>query len=36
MDLQKLSQEAFETAKAHGWHDEERGTAGWTRNMERY
>ena len=23
MDLQKLSQEAFETAKAHGWHDEE-------------
>ena len=21
MDLQKLSQEAFETAKAHGWHD---------------
>ena len=24
MDLQKLSQEAFETAKAHGWHDMER------------
>ena len=23
MDLRKLSQEAFETAKAHGWHDEE-------------
>lgn len=23
MDLHKLSQEAFETAKAHGWHDEE-------------
>lgn len=23
MDLQKLSQEAFATAKAHGWHDEE-------------
>ena len=23
MDLNKLSQEAFETAKAHGWHDEE-------------
>ena len=23
MDLQKLSQQAFETAKAHGWHDEE-------------
>lgn len=23
MDLKKLSQEAFETAKAHGWHDEE-------------
>lgn len=23
MDLQKLSQEAFETAKAHGWHDTE-------------
>lgn len=23
MDLQKLSQEAFETAKAHGWHDKE-------------
>lgn len=23
MDLQKLKQEAFETAKAHGWHDEE-------------
>lgn len=24
MDLQKLSQEAFETAKAHDWHDMER------------
>ncbi len=23
MDLNKLSKEAFETAKAHGWHDEE-------------
>lgn len=23
MDLKKLSQKAFETAKAHGWHDEE-------------
>lgn len=23
MDLQKLSQQAFATAKAHGWHDEE-------------
>lgn len=23
MDLQKLSKEAFETAKAHGWHDTE-------------
>ena len=23
MDLEKLSQEAFETAKAHGWHDTE-------------
>ncbi len=23
MDFEKLKQEAFETAKAHGWHDEE-------------
>ena len=29
MDLQKLSQEAFETAKAHGWHDEEQPDEHW-------
>lgn len=29
MDLQKLSQEAFETAKAHSWHDNELPDEHW-------
>ena len=29
MDLQQLSQQAFETAKAHGWHDTEQPDEHW-------